>query len=239
MANRKAIPKKTRFEVLKRDKFTCQYCGAKAPDVVLHIDHIKPVAHDGDNDIMNLVTACEECNLGKGARELSDDSAVVIKRNQAEALAERREQIGMMHEWQMGLIDEKAAQLDALDDICCNLTPYSFSDSGRKKLAKLIERFGFGAVIEAVRIAFTQYESDTPDDWDYAFGKIGGICYNKTHKSCSQCKNMTDHRYSDRTYLCDYHVLNTGHDDDPPIWHEGTVAEYCPDYESKFGGGNA
>jgi len=35
-----AISKRDRFEVFKRDKFTCQYCGKAAPDVVLHIDHI-------------------------------------------------------------------------------------------------------------------------------------------------------------------------------------------------------
>lgn len=65
---RKPLPKKVRFEVLKRDRFTCQYCGRKAPDVVLHVDHIHPVADGGTDDMTNLVTACSECNLGKGAR---------------------------------------------------------------------------------------------------------------------------------------------------------------------------
>lgn len=41
---REPVGKKLRFEVFKRDKFTCQYCGAKAPDVVLHVDHIQAVA---------------------------------------------------------------------------------------------------------------------------------------------------------------------------------------------------
>lgn len=44
---RKAISKKTRFEVFKRDRFTCQYCGATPPGVLLHIDHIHPVAEGG------------------------------------------------------------------------------------------------------------------------------------------------------------------------------------------------
>jgi 5-methylcytosine-specific restriction endonuclease McrA len=29
---RKALSKKLRFEVFKRDNFTCQYCGRAAPD---------------------------------------------------------------------------------------------------------------------------------------------------------------------------------------------------------------
>jgi 5-methylcytosine-specific restriction endonuclease McrA len=51
---RKPIPNKIRFEVFKRDKFTCQYCGAAAPDVVLNCDHVKPVALGGDPDVLNL-----------------------------------------------------------------------------------------------------------------------------------------------------------------------------------------
>lgn len=64
---RKALSKKTRFEIFKRDGFTCQYCGKQPPDVVLVVDHINPVANGGDNDQMNLVTSCETCNQGKGA----------------------------------------------------------------------------------------------------------------------------------------------------------------------------
>jgi 5-methylcytosine-specific restriction endonuclease McrA len=62
---RKAVSKSVRFEVFKRDSFKCQYCGRSAPDVVLNIEHITAVANGGDNEIMNLVTACFDCNRGK------------------------------------------------------------------------------------------------------------------------------------------------------------------------------
>ena len=51
-----AIGKKTRFEVFKRDKFTCQYCGQSAPDVLLEVDHIKPRSKGGPDDIVNYDT---------------------------------------------------------------------------------------------------------------------------------------------------------------------------------------
>jgi 5-methylcytosine-specific restriction endonuclease McrA len=54
-----------RFLVLKRDKFTCQYCGRKAPVVILQVDHIIPESKGGKTIIENLITACEECNRGK------------------------------------------------------------------------------------------------------------------------------------------------------------------------------
>jgi len=59
-----------RFDVLKRDKFTCQYCGRKAPDVPLVVDHKAPLADGGRSEESNLVTSCQDCNAGKAAASL-------------------------------------------------------------------------------------------------------------------------------------------------------------------------
>lgn len=64
------IPASLRFEVLRRDSFTCQYCGRKAPLVVLHADHVVPRIAGGPTTLENLVAACAECNLGKGAKRI-------------------------------------------------------------------------------------------------------------------------------------------------------------------------
>src|SRR5437660_857004 len=90
---RPTISKTLRFEVFKRDSFTCQYCGQRAPHVILHCDHVKAVAEGGTTDILNLVTACVDCNLGKGARKLSDNAALSKQLNQLTALQEKREQM--------------------------------------------------------------------------------------------------------------------------------------------------
>ena len=50
----RSLSKRTRFEVLKRDSFACQYCGAAAPDAYLHVDHIIPVSKGGTDDPTNL-----------------------------------------------------------------------------------------------------------------------------------------------------------------------------------------
>jgi len=57
---------KLRFEIFKRDNFTCQYCGRKAPNCELQIDHKIPSSKGGKNEENNYITACKECNLGKG-----------------------------------------------------------------------------------------------------------------------------------------------------------------------------
>lgn len=57
-----------RFQVLQRDRFTCCACGAspaKAPGVVLHVDHVVPWSRNGETTLDNLQTLCSRCNLGK------------------------------------------------------------------------------------------------------------------------------------------------------------------------------
>jgi len=57
--------KRKRFFIFNRDNFTCQYCGRKAPEVVLELDHKKPLSTGGLDVLDNLITACQECNRGK------------------------------------------------------------------------------------------------------------------------------------------------------------------------------
>lgn len=65
-----------RYQILDRDAHTCRYCGRSSPAVVLHVDHVVSQASwreqhgnlDGVNDPSNLVTSCDDCNLGKGRK---------------------------------------------------------------------------------------------------------------------------------------------------------------------------
>ena len=61
---------KVRFDVFKRDNFTCQYCGRKSPEVILEADHIIPASDGGKADFDNLITSCRECNRGKSNSEI-------------------------------------------------------------------------------------------------------------------------------------------------------------------------
>ena len=64
------IPRKrvelTRKNILKRDKFRCQYCGRTQN--ALTIDHIIPKTKGGADSWGNLVCACVKCNNKKGNR---------------------------------------------------------------------------------------------------------------------------------------------------------------------------
>lgn len=65
---KRSLPPKVRFAVFNRDGYRCIYCGKTAADSILHVDHKISVANGGSDSIENLATACEECNLGKGAK---------------------------------------------------------------------------------------------------------------------------------------------------------------------------
>lgn len=73
---RALVTPKIRFEVLKRDNFTCQYCGAHGEGVVLEVDHIIPISKGGTSDMGNLITACFDCNRGKGSDLVADKQAM-------------------------------------------------------------------------------------------------------------------------------------------------------------------
>jgi len=55
----------SRKNVMRRDAFQCQYCGARDK---LTIDHVFPRSRGGKDTWENLVTACIPCNTRKGNR---------------------------------------------------------------------------------------------------------------------------------------------------------------------------
>jgi hypothetical protein len=171
-ALRKALGKRARFEVLKRDSFTCQYCGAKAPDALLDVDHINPVSKGGDNNITNLITACKACNSGKSNVKLKDGAAVRVAHKQLTELQERRQQIEMMAEWQ-----KEMANMEPEMKLVIELIQDSFSveinEYGAKLVRKSLRKYGFNIVFQAALIAVDQYE-----EGDAAINKLAGIAHN-------------------------------------------------------------
>ncbi len=68
---REPLTPSQRFEIMSRDKFRCQLCGATAKhNARLEIDHKIPVKKGGTNDLDNLWTLCFNCNRSKAAREI-------------------------------------------------------------------------------------------------------------------------------------------------------------------------
>jgi hypothetical protein len=182
VAKRKSLTKKTRFEVFKRDGFQCQYCGRSAPDVVLQADHITPVSKGGDNDILNLITSCEDCNAGKSDRELDDDSILAKQRAQLQGLNERREQLEMMLKWREGLASVQDMSVEAVKERFAAVVPGWFITDATKDIKKLLRKYPLNDVLDAVETAAESYvrmhgEKATRETAELAWQKVPGILH--------------------------------------------------------------
>ena len=81
------ISPQLRNEILERNGYTCQRCGAGAGDldpynpgrkIRLHIDHIKPISQGGRDTKDNLSVLCSACNQGKSNVQPPSETALNI-----------------------------------------------------------------------------------------------------------------------------------------------------------------
>ena len=181
---RKNIPNKLRFEVFKRDSFTCQYCGQSAPNVVLEVDHLLPVSKGGDNDILNLITSCWTCNNGKSNILLTDNTMLEKQKAQLDELNEKRLQLEMMIEWRESLnnLDDDIAQKIA--DYFGNQANCDVNETGLKKIKQWTKKFTYQQILEAVELSVNQYvKKGTNDETNKAFDMVPRICAAKKRQT--------------------------------------------------------
>ena len=195
---RKGISKKLRFEIFKRDHFKCQYCGEMAPDVVLNVDHIVPIAEGGDNDILNLITACFDCNSGKSDIMLTDRKEVQKQQEKLKILAEKKEQLELMLEWRTELDDLTNFEISIAENEIRKYTDvFTLSETNRHRMKLLIQKYSLNLVLESIEISFSRYyrEDDKENSLNFAFEKIGGICYIKR-----KIKNNPEYLFQSKAY---------------------------------------
>jgi 5-methylcytosine-specific restriction endonuclease McrA len=85
----------SRMKVLKRDRFTCQYCGLQPGTTKLTIDHVMPQSRGGRSTWENTISSCEVCNAKKGSRTPAEAGMKMRKRPAppAEDMASRLHEI--------------------------------------------------------------------------------------------------------------------------------------------------
>lgn len=78
-------------EILRRDNYTCQYCGRRSHH--LTIDHVVPRHMGGDHSWTNLVAACSACNRRKGGRT-PEQAGMTLRREPFEPSASAQYRFG-------------------------------------------------------------------------------------------------------------------------------------------------
>lgn len=184
-----SISTRTRFEVFKRDRFVCAYCGRTPPEALLHVDHIHPVALGGTDDLANLITACSTCNLGKSSIPLDEARVPAVTRQSVDDLAERIEQAKAYLEFTASLrslvdrqvqmvTDRWAERFGATSEERADGT-YWVLDYGQfpreQSVRQILRRLPLESVLDAVDIT-----ADWTDRPNYrACRYFYGICWNR------------------------------------------------------------
>jgi len=178
MAKRKGIGKGLRFDVFKRDFFTCQYCGQKPPDIVLQVDHITAVALGGDNDIFNLVTSCESCNQGKKAKRLD-----ISPRPDADLVwLEMQQELAELRRYQMAKAERDRLMneiVEALQETWCSVSGFDWAPA-KHVIQQAINKYSPDLVEEAFlivapKVAGGYVRSDSAEWLKYLHGTLKKI----------------------------------------------------------------
>lgn len=189
---------KARFEILKRDGFTCAYCGATPPNVLLEVDHIVPRAEGGTDDDSNLITACERCNRGKGAVPLQQAADAHLRAVSLERQRTLAEQAEAYDTWLRDRREKRKAEVERCAARWRELAQgfVSFSDAGKLSISRFLEHLVTEEVIEAMEIAAIRIPVVTRPEWkprsrksqaallafDRRFKYFCGICHNKIRR---------------------------------------------------------
>ena len=144
------LSKKTRFDVFKRDLFTCQYCGRRPPDVVLQVDHIIAKAKDGSDDPDNLTTSCDECNQGKSDRSLGNTLPIVDEMQRLEAIQEMQERAALLQSEVSTAVELRAAEDVMLDALRCFWEDKGLYGFRREDARMFVKQLAGDQLMEAV-----------------------------------------------------------------------------------------
>ena len=148
-----AISKKRRFEAFKRDGFACQYCGRRPPEIVLEVDHIISKKRKGKDESENLITACFDCNRGKGAEDLKIAPGTIQKKK--EILKEKQLQLKEFYKLQQSI--QNSIQLNIIK-LCVkwdklSQSKESISEHGKLSLKNLLRIFPDFEIEESMEMA--------------------------------------------------------------------------------------
>jgi len=174
-----AVSKTTRFEVFKRDNFTCQYCGREAPEAVLEIDHIIPIKEDGTDDLYNLTTSCFDCNRGKKDKLLRNRIARRDLKKDIVDLETQRDQIKLFRELEKNKERGQIEELEELIDYWLTESDKTRRGSGyhvESTFKQFLKHFTVTQLKEAVDIT---YSKGRPNYFRY----FCGICWNWIKRS--------------------------------------------------------
>lgn len=192
-----AVSTRTRFEVFKRDRFTCQYCGQTPPAIILHCDHILALSNGGGSEMDNLVTSCASCNLGKSNVPIDvANSPILID------ISERRDRLEQLKAYESFLaeecetfdrwVEELLIQWEKLSGKDVSGDTFFYCPKMERSLYRFLRLLPVSEIKEAMGIAFDKipYGSQTER---YFYGVLWKKVRDK-EKFSAELKDAADHK---------------------------------------------
>lgn len=186
-----AVSSRLRFEILKRDNFTCRYCGRRSAGTELRVDHVVPRTLGGSDLPDNLVAACHDCNAGKSstfvdlaAADIATPPNQVMRDAIAYAAKEKHPELPeteaacaalleRWHDWACGKGDDRR--------------PIPMDDGWRSTVRIWVVRgLPLDVMLDAVQIAMTREKVAVSDVWRY----FCGICWNRLTQLENRAKEL-------------------------------------------------
>lgn len=173
-----AISKKLRFEVFKRDGFTCQYCGGHPPSKILEADHVIAKSKGGTDDINNLVTSCFDCNRGKSDRDLNQVPLSLAENTKM--IKEREDQYREYNKTLKNVDKRINSEINEVEKIFSEAfnDMYAFKPSFRMSVKKFINSLGLMEVQDSMEKAIAK----CPDHND-CLKYFCGVCWSKIREN--------------------------------------------------------
>ncbi|WP_136314335.1 HNH endonuclease [Actinomyces procaprae] len=227
-----SVTKRTRYEVLRRDNYTCRYCHSTTSE--LTVDHVIPKALGGSDDASNLVAACRDCNAGKTSTKPDDhlvaevsEQAVALAAALKTALARRGDEIAEDRLWAENV---QAWWDDSADSYDC---PWAAMDDGWEQTVIRWRNLGVPAnvITDAIDKAMSRRKVTASQKWKYTCGIVWNIIReavdettghsDATPQKCGHCWACLHPEAADEEEGCViYHALEAGESDyECPICH--------------------
>lgn len=179
-----ALSKRLRFEVFKRDRFTCTYCGRRPPEVLLEADHIVPKCEGGPDTLENLTTSCEPCNRGKAGRPLGAVAPAVNEMAVLEAIQEMgerarslRSQIAAAEATRNALADAVITVMDWWEDIGGNNDDLERNSRNAASIRRFLRDLSMDDLRHAIEVTGLMWDRNPHTSQDSAFRYFAGVCW--------------------------------------------------------------
>jgi len=171
---RKPLSKRIRFEIFKRDGFTCIYCGSKPPSVILEVDHILAYSKGGKDSMDNLATSCFECNRGKSNKDLTSIPSPLIDNSEQTKLKvaqfkEYRKYLNQLSDIENQLVSEVEATFNLY------FPNYSFNPKFRESIKLFLKKIDVNEMKKAMVVSCGKFSGDV----NVATKYFCGICWSK------------------------------------------------------------